>query len=115
MLCTIKRPATTSDSFGAPAAPTLVAADVACHWWSQQSWAAKNTESPGMIAVTVEHILFAPGQDVRAGDLITTVTDHLGNVVFTEADSRLVEHAAVMRNHIDCRLRMGEGIGGRSC
>ena len=67
-----------------------------------------------MIAVTIEHVMFEPGEDVRAGDHITTVTDQFGNVVFGPGEYRVVIGAAVMRNHIDCTLRLGQAIGGRS-
>ena len=73
-----------------------------------------NAEVLGTVAIDTEHILFAPGQNVRQGDWITTVTDHLGATVFAAADYRVVEHVAVMRNHLDCTLRFGKVIGGRS-
>lgn len=114
MTCTIKRPAATRDTFGQPTTSTAVASNVPCYWWDGQSWSAINSQTPGAIAVDVEHIVFAPGQDVRAGDHITTVTDHLGNVVFVAADYRVVHHVGVMRNHLDCTLRYGKPIGGRA-
>lgn len=115
MLCTIARPdATSRDTFGQPTAAPTLAANVPCYWWSGQSWVSNSADVPGQIAVVTEHILFAPGQDVRAGDHITAVTDHLGNAVFSAADFRVVQEPAVQRNHIDCTLRYGNAIGGRA-
>ena len=112
MRCTIARLSGTQDSFGEPSAAATVASDVACYWWSGASRTA-NSEL-GVVAVDIEHILFALGQDIRQGDWITTVTDHLGNVVFVAAAFRIVENVAMQRNHIDCTLRYGAVIGGRA-
>lgn len=114
MLCTIARLPSTRDTFGQPNAAAAVATRVPCYWWSGTGSRTSNADVPGVVATETEHVLFAPGQDVQQGDRITTVTDHLGNVVFVAADYRVVEHVAVMRNHLDCTLRYGEAIGGRA-
>jgi len=114
MRCTIERPSGSRDSFGQSNATTPIATDVPCYWWTGQSWVANNTQAPGVVAVDTERILFAPGQDVKPGDRITTLSDHLGNTVFSGDDYRVVQQVGVMRNHLDCTVRFGRSIGGRS-
>lgn len=114
MRCTIARRGTGADEYGEPLAPQTVATDVPCYWWAGQAFASAPGKLQSMVAVTLEHIVFAPGQDVRTGDHITAVVDHLGQTAFGPDSYRVVIGAAVMRNHIDCTLRLGEAIGGRS-
>lgn len=114
MHCTIARCGTQSDSYGEPVAPQTVGTNVPCYWWAGQAYASAPGDLQSMVAVTLEHIIFAPGQDVRTGDLVMSVSDHLGREVFAADAYRIVIGAAVMRNHIDCTLRIGEAIGGRS-
>ena len=114
MSCTIARPASTQDSFGQPNSAPVVATSVPCYWWPGEGAWNVRVSLAGATVVDQEHVVFAPGQDVRTGDRIATVTDHLGNVVFAAADYRVVEHVAIQRNHIDCTVRFGRPIGGRS-
>ena len=114
MLCTIARRDTTADDYGEPSAPGVVASDVPCYWWAGQVATSAPGNLQSLVAVTIEHVMFAPGQDVRAGDHIQTVTDEFGRVVFTVSDYRVVDGAAFQRNHIDCTLRLGQAIGGRT-
>lgn len=114
MTCTVARHGATADTFGQPTSAAPVATSVPCYWWSGTQSRTASGNTPGVIATDTEHILFDAGSDVRQGDQITTVSDHLGAVVFTAADFRVVEHVAVQRNHIDCTLRFGRAIGGRS-
>lgn len=114
MRCTVARHGGTGDTFGQAAAASPAATSVPCYWWSGSQSRSADAGGPGVTATESEHVLFAPGTDVRQGDQITTVTDHLGDVVFAAVDFRVVEHVAVQRNHIDCTLRFGRSIGGRS-
>lgn len=112
MLCTIARPdATATDSFGQPSAAPTLATRVPCHWWTGENAWTVRTDS-GQTAVDQEHLLLARGQDIQQGDHVTSLTDEWGNVIFT--DYRVVHHVGVMRSHLDCTLRIGKGIGGRS-
>jgi hypothetical protein len=114
MTCTIARAPGTYDTFGEPNAAATVASGVACYWWSGMPSRIANASVPGIVATETEHLLFAAGTDVRQGDQISTVSDHLGAVVFAAADFRLVEHVTIQRSHIDCTLRYGEVVGGRA-
>lgn len=114
MTCTIARAPGTYDTFGEANAAVAVASGVPCYWWSDASSRISNLNVPGVVATEIEHLLFAPGTDVRQGDQITTVSDHLGTVVFAAADFRVVEHVTIQRSHIDCILRYGEVVGGRA-
>ncbi len=115
MTCAIARPAPgTQDSFGQPNSAPNVATGVRCCWWSgENAWTLK-VDLSGATAVDQEHIIFARGQNVQAGDRITTVVDHLGATVFSSTDYRVVEHVTVQRNHLYCTLRYGKSIGGRA-
>lgn len=113
MTCDIARHSGSADSSGQPTSPSALASSVACHWWTgENAWTVKG--DGGQTAVDQEHLLLARSQDVRPGDHITAVTDDRGNVVFGSADPRIVHHVGVMRSHLDCVLRMGRSIGGRS-
>jgi hypothetical protein len=114
MTCTIARHPSAFDTFGQPNAAATDASGVACYWWSGTPSRSADAASPGVVAIESEHLLFAPATDVLQGDHITTVADHLGAVVFSAANYRVVEHVAVMRNHLDCTLRVGKPIGGRA-
>jgi hypothetical protein len=115
MTCTIARLPGTYDTFGEPNAAAAVASGVPCYWWSSDlSSRISNSNVPGIVATETEHLLLAPGTDIQQGDQITTVSDHLGNVVFAATDYRVVEHVTIQRNHLDCTLRYGEVVGGRT-
>lgn len=114
MTCTISRPTGAVDSFGQPTDDATTTTGVACYWWSGTPSRVATGETPGVVAVEAERILFPLGTDVQQGDRITTVTDHQGLVVFTAAAFRLIEHVAMQRNFLDCTLRYGKAIGGRT-
>lgn len=109
MLCNVARGGT-RDSFGQVGAPSTVATGVPCYWWAGPS--RRDQSEAGVTAVEVEHLLVARDADVKQGDRITGVTDHLGRTVFSSSDYRLVEHVVPERSFLDCTLRTGKPIGG---
>lgn len=113
MRCTIARHSGRRDTYGQPEPPSTVAALVACYWWAgENAWAVDVGE--GRTAVEQEHVLFAIGTNIRPGDWITALVDHAGRAVFGPEAVRVVYGVLVMRNHLDCTLRTGHDIGGRS-
>lgn len=114
MTCTIQKASTSVDAFGQPTGSGASAAGTKCYWWGSGQGRLVQTGAPGVVATDTEHILFARGTDVKPGDRITTVSDHTGSVVFTSQDFRVVEHVVVHRNHLDCTLRYGIPVGGRT-
>lgn len=112
MKCTIARLSGEVDSFGQPQAAETEYEDVPCYWWTSAGQTLAS-DATGRTAVDREHLLVARGTDVRIGDRVTQVIDHLGATVFGEPDYRLVEHVLVQRTHIECLLRVGQVLGGR--
>lgn len=113
MTCSIARGGT-ADTFGQLGTAPVVATGVKCHWWSGTPSQTSSQGLPGVVATESERILFALGTDIRQGDHITTVVTQQGATVFSATDYRVVEHVLMRRNHLDCFLAYGKGIGGRA-
>lgn len=114
MRCSYSRAAGTRDTFGQMTGWGAATTNVACYWWAGTPSRSGAGETPAVVATEQEHLLVDRSTDIRQGDRITQVVDHLGRTVFSATDYRMVEHVTVQRNHLDCTLRYAEPIGGRA-
>jgi len=102
-----QRPGGPVDAYGQPTGMLDVLADEPCSWWVTSG--QEQVRPQRTVTLAGEFARFARGADVRPGDRIRRLVDQLGETRWDttggEGLAREVEHVAVRRGHVECRLR----------